>query len=143
MQGADEPRLVKVFQKSSSLKLNKGGFSGNRVLDQVHEGDDDWSLFNDGERFEMVGDVEVRLILVRVSGWEDSSRGTYFCRFFLFTTHSMPFRVQFWQGDPVAALQRTLAIWHDWQAFWALPERNMDGRLVVVDILACSATWEW
>lgn len=67
MQGAGEPRLVKVFQKSSSLKPNKGGFSGNRVFDQVHEGDDDWSFFIDGERFEMVGEVEVRLILVSVS----------------------------------------------------------------------------
>ena len=66
MQGADEPRLVNVFQKSSSLKLNKGWFSGNPVFDQVHEGDDDWSPSIDGERFEMVGEVEVRLILVSV-----------------------------------------------------------------------------
>lgn len=55
----------------------------------------------------------------------------------------MPFRIQFWQGEPAAALQRTLAIWQDWQAFWALPERNIDGRLVVVDILVgfSSVTW--
>jgi hypothetical protein len=64
VQGAEEPRLVNVFQKSSSLKLRKGGFSGNLVFDQVHEIDDDWSLFIDGARFEMVGEVKVRLIYV-------------------------------------------------------------------------------
>lgn len=47
----------------------------------------------------------------------------------------MPFRLQFWHGDPAAALQRTLAIWQAWHAFWALPERNMDGCLVL-DIVA-------
>lgn len=112
MQGAKESRLVKVFQISSSLKLMKGGFSGNLVLDQVLEGDDNWSLFIDGERFEVVGGVRVRLI--RVSRWlpqrSSSKKRTYFCRFLLFTTHSIPFRIQFWQGDPAAALQRTLAI---------------------------------
>lgn len=66
MQDAEEPRLVNVFQKSSSLKLMNGGFSGSRVFDQVHERDDNWSLFLDGERFEIVGEVEVRLILVSI-----------------------------------------------------------------------------
>lgn len=55
---------MNVFQKSSALKLRKGGFSGNLVFGQVHEVDDDWSLFIDGARFEIVGEVKVRLIYV-------------------------------------------------------------------------------
>lgn len=60
VQGAEEPRFVNVFQKSSSLKLVKGGFSGNRVFVQTHEGDDDRSLLIDGERFDIVVEVDVR-----------------------------------------------------------------------------------
>jgi hypothetical protein len=61
VQGAVEPKLVKVFQKSSSLKLVQGVFSGERGLVQMHDGDD-LSLLMDGDDF----DIEVdncRLLL--------------------------------------------------------------------------------
>lgn len=61
VQGAEEPRLVNVFQKSSSLKLVNGGFSGNRGLVQTHDGDD-LSLFIDGDDFD-IGVDNLRLAL--------------------------------------------------------------------------------
>lgn len=61
VQGAEEPRLVNVFQKSSSLKLGSEGFSGNRRLVQMHDGDD-LSLFIDGDDFDIEVDV-CRLLL--------------------------------------------------------------------------------
>jgi hypothetical protein len=61
VQGAEEPRLVKVFQKSSSQKLGSGWFSSDRGLVQMHDGED-LLLFMDGDDFDIEVDI-CRLLL--------------------------------------------------------------------------------